>query len=147
MLDRKGGDKMKNKRGFTLVELLVVIAIIGILSSVAIVNLNSAKQKARAASVQAALSQLTTAVIICHDDNLNLTPDGGTPAAVCDGEVGDVPAVGRPICAGSTANWPTIDTTFTYSGACDSTIGTSWSFAASDGTKTVTCTQTGCAIS
>ncbi|MBU0707788.1 prepilin-type N-terminal cleavage/methylation domain-containing protein [Patescibacteria group bacterium] len=38
---------MKNKKGFTLIELLVVIAIIGLLSTLAIVSLNTAREKSR----------------------------------------------------------------------------------------------------
>lgn len=36
-----------NKKGFTLIELLVVIAIIGLLATVAIISLNSARAKSR----------------------------------------------------------------------------------------------------
>jgi prepilin-type N-terminal cleavage/methylation domain-containing protein len=49
---------IKNKeKGFTLIELLVVIAIIGILSSVVLASLNTARNKGKAASAQASLSQ------------------------------------------------------------------------------------------
>ena len=47
---------MNKNKGFTLIELLVVIAIIGILSSVVLASLTSARTKAKVAAVQSTLS-------------------------------------------------------------------------------------------
>jgi len=60
---------MKNNKGFTLVELLVVIAIIGVLSAVAVVNLNSARDKGIDASRKGNMSALPAAAEVFYDDN------------------------------------------------------------------------------
>ncbi len=56
------------KRGFTLIELLVVIAIIGILSSVVLASLNTARAKGSDAAVKSALSGVRAQAEIIYDD-------------------------------------------------------------------------------
>lgn len=57
----------KNSKGFTLIELLVVIAIIGILSSVVLASLNSARKKSRDARRVADIGQIKTALELEFD--------------------------------------------------------------------------------
>ena len=59
----------QENRGFTLIELLVVIAIIGILSSVVLASLNTARGKGKDAKVKAQLSGLRAAAEIYFDTN------------------------------------------------------------------------------
>ena len=68
---------MKTKKGFTLIELLVVIAIIGLLSTLAVVALNSARQKARDAKRVADVKQMQTALELYFNDE-NSYPALGT---------------------------------------------------------------------
>ena len=62
---------LNEKRGFTLIELLVVIAIIGILSSILLTNLNSAKQKAKNAKFSLEANQIALAMKLYYDKNGN----------------------------------------------------------------------------
>ena len=62
--------------GFTLIELLVVIAIIGILSSVVLASLNSARQKGRDARRISDLKQIQLALELCYDAGNSCTGGG-----------------------------------------------------------------------
>jgi prepilin-type N-terminal cleavage/methylation domain-containing protein len=80
-------------RGFTLIELLVVIAIIGILSSVVLVSLNSARVKARESRRASDMVQVINALELYFDAH------GRYPAA----SAGDGCAGSRPnYCLGDT---------------------------------------------
>ena len=65
--------KKKKKRGFTLIELLVVIAIIGILATIVIVNVNSARNKAKDAAVKGSIDSIRVAAELFYDGTGNQT--------------------------------------------------------------------------
>ena len=59
---------MSKNKGFTLIELLVVIAIIGLLASIVIVSLNTARAKARDTQRVATVKQIQLALEMYFDD-------------------------------------------------------------------------------
>ena len=67
------------QKGFTLIELLVVIAIIGILAGIVLVNVSSARNKARETAIISALSQIRS------DKELNFV--SGTGYAATTGQI------------------------------------------------------------
>ncbi len=66
-----------NKKGFTLIELLVVIAIIGLLSTLAVVALGSAREKSRDAKRISDIRQIQAALELYYADN-NAYPAGSS---------------------------------------------------------------------
>ena len=71
-----------SERGFTLIELLVVIAIIGILSSVVLASLNSARQKSRDARRIGDVKQLQLALEMYYDSNNGYPTTASSTAAL-----------------------------------------------------------------
>jgi len=59
------------QKGFTLIELLVVIAIIGILSSVVLASLNSARNKGSDANIKANLANARAQAELYYDSTGN----------------------------------------------------------------------------
>lgn len=74
---------MQLRKGFTLIELLVVIAIIGILATLVITNLTSARVKARNANAQSDITEAGKSIEVFRNDDLSggKNIDGATEAA------------------------------------------------------------------
>ncbi len=66
---------VRSHRGFTLIELLVVISIIGLLASVVLASLNSARAKARDARRISDMTQLSRALELYYHANGQYPPD------------------------------------------------------------------------
>ncbi len=73
--------KLGHARGFTLIELLVVIAIIGILSSVVLASLNTARSKGTDAKIQSEMRSVAVNAEIYYDNESN---SYGPAADTCD---------------------------------------------------------------
>jgi prepilin-type N-terminal cleavage/methylation domain-containing protein len=69
-------------RGFTLIELLVVIAIIGILASVVLASLNSARAKGADAAIKSSINNARAQAELYYDDHSSSYNASGN--GVCD---------------------------------------------------------------
>lgn len=88
----------KLKSGFTLVELLVVVSLIGVLSTLVIANLNSARERARDAERKSDLRNIQTALRLYYNDagrypagtsTMTACGTGTSPSACSYGSVWD----------------------------------------------------------
>jgi prepilin-type N-terminal cleavage/methylation domain-containing protein len=79
-------------KGFTLIELLVVITIIGILATIVVVNLNSARGKGQDTAIKEQMSQMRAQASLYYDDNYGYSAAGTAQTAISTG-----------VCPGTTA--------------------------------------------
>ncbi len=69
--------RFDKSKGFTLIELLVVISIIGLLSSVVLASVNTARSKARDSQRKQVLKQFATANELYFNTNSSYAPTAG----------------------------------------------------------------------
>ena len=104
---------INKKKGFTLIELLVVIAIIGILASVVLASLNSARLKSRDARRIADIKQIQLALELFFDVGSSY-PAGtyaGLAAALVSNQISSLPQ--DPLGATRSYEYQGVDTTNT----------------------------------
>jgi prepilin-type N-terminal cleavage/methylation domain-containing protein len=118
---------LRNKnKGFTLIELLVVIAIIGLLASVVLLALNSARAKSRDAKRLADIRQIASAFELYFNDKYSYPITGFTSPTVMTtalmsavsvglvpGYIGSIPDAPQPFDGTCT----TTNNQYTYTGS------------------------------
>ena len=114
--------KIQTGRGFTLIELLVVIAILGILASIILATLNTAKDKGVDAKVKAELNSIHTQTELFANANNNsfvgmcttvggvgvanlVSVAAGITGATVDAVTGNAGAYNHVACHEGTSAW------------------------------------------
>jgi len=128
-------------RGFTLIELLVVIAIIGILSSVVLASLNTARSKGADAAVKSNLNNVRAQAELYYDGNGNSYTGvctGTNPGNILTGVTAAAAAGGGAVaCNTSSTAWAASTALKTAGYWCVDSTGQSKSEAAVLGAATI----------
>ncbi|OGG70486.1 hypothetical protein A3C20_01570 [Candidatus Kaiserbacteria bacterium RIFCSPHIGHO2_02_FULL_55_25] len=143
------------KAGFTLIELLVVVAIIGILSSVILSSLGTARAKGRTAAAQGTMHGMRTAMVACLNDfsaiNIPTMTNNGGGGAVCTGNAATYTALpaGWIYCNGTVtagAGTASACNNSALNAASIQTAGASFRVSAYSSTdlKLITCQESSC---
>lgn len=101
--------KHSYKRGFTLIELLVVIAIIGILASVVLASLNSARAKGADAAIMANINSARAQAELFYDNGgntyTNVCTAAGGISSMHDAAAARAGGVGFVACGSTASAW------------------------------------------
>ncbi len=124
---------IKRNKGFTLIELLVVIAIIGLLATLTVASLNSARAKSRDARRISDIKTIQTALELFYNDTGHY-PNGAETAAfglgACLNSTGFIAsgaACAEPVYLKSYPADPSYDTAYDYVERAP--VGTSYTVA------------------
>jgi prepilin-type N-terminal cleavage/methylation domain-containing protein len=95
---------MNRNKGFTLIELLVVIAIIGILSSIVLASLNTARDRANNSNIRSNLANIRAQAELYFDSNGGYGGTASTGSCTVPGSLFVDPNVAQMITAAESAN-------------------------------------------